>query len=303
MPKQSRVKGYFSTFHYDVKRLKDMLKDKTAINGSNFNSGIEYHIRVVFEREEIKNENLRAEIDKMSNESSGVQEKLLKEVANLKVIFKDVIQLCLWIVDSGCSKHMKGNLKLLINFVKKFIDSTETPSKEGLENLFRPMFDEYFKRSAIEAPSVSTAFDNSSENDTFLSTSLSVAVDSPLLIPSTSEEHSSSEPTNSVDVSNQEDNVAIDLNEFVNPFSTPVYEEAESSSNALDPSNMHTFYQQYHLENQWTKAHPLEQILKDPSKPVMTRSKLATDAQMCAFALTVCFMEPRNIKEAVDPNE
>nr|GEZ50143.1 retrovirus-related Pol polyprotein from transposon TNT 1-94 [Tanacetum cinerariifolium] len=31
-----------------------------------------------------------------------------------------VIQICLWCVDSGCSKHMTGNLKLLINFVWKF---------------------------------------------------------------------------------------------------------------------------------------------------------------------------------------
>ncbi|GJU26920.1 retrovirus-related pol polyprotein from transposon TNT 1-94 [Tanacetum coccineum] len=32
-----------------------------------------------------------------------------------------VIQLVLWIVDSGCSKHMTGNLSLLRNFVEKFI--------------------------------------------------------------------------------------------------------------------------------------------------------------------------------------
>nr|GEZ20449.1 hypothetical protein [Tanacetum cinerariifolium] len=32
-----------------------------------------------------------------------------------------VIQICLWCVDSGCSKHMIGNLKLLINFVWKFM--------------------------------------------------------------------------------------------------------------------------------------------------------------------------------------
>ncbi|GJS35158.1 retrovirus-related pol polyprotein from transposon TNT 1-94 [Tanacetum coccineum] len=32
-----------------------------------------------------------------------------------------VIQLILWIVDSGCSKHMTGNLKLLRNFIEKFM--------------------------------------------------------------------------------------------------------------------------------------------------------------------------------------
>nr|GFB38009.1 retrovirus-related Pol polyprotein from transposon TNT 1-94 [Tanacetum cinerariifolium] len=33
----------------------------------------------------------------------------------------DVIQICIWCVDSGCSKHMTGNLKLLIKFFWKFL--------------------------------------------------------------------------------------------------------------------------------------------------------------------------------------
>nr|GEZ42636.1 integrase, catalytic region, zinc finger, CCHC-type, peptidase aspartic, catalytic [Tanacetum cinerariifolium] len=32
-----------------------------------------------------------------------------------------VVQICLWCVDLGCSKHMTGNIKLLINFVWKFL--------------------------------------------------------------------------------------------------------------------------------------------------------------------------------------
>nr|GEV85034.1 uncharacterized mitochondrial protein AtMg00810-like [Tanacetum cinerariifolium] len=32
-----------------------------------------------------------------------------------------VVQICLWCVDSGCSKHMTENIKLLINFVWKFL--------------------------------------------------------------------------------------------------------------------------------------------------------------------------------------
>nr|GEV44157.1 hypothetical protein [Tanacetum cinerariifolium] len=34
---------------------------------------------------------------------------------------KKIVQLILFIVDSGCTKHMTGNLKLLCNFVKKFL--------------------------------------------------------------------------------------------------------------------------------------------------------------------------------------
>nr|GEU53455.1 retrovirus-related Pol polyprotein from transposon TNT 1-94 [Tanacetum cinerariifolium] len=39
-------------------------------------------------------------------------------IANLKL---DIVQLILIIVDSGCTKHMTGNLKLLCNFVEKYL--------------------------------------------------------------------------------------------------------------------------------------------------------------------------------------
>ncbi|GJX99199.1 retrovirus-related pol polyprotein from transposon TNT 1-94 [Tanacetum coccineum] len=32
-----------------------------------------------------------------------------------------IVQICLWIIDSGCSKHMTSNRALLINFVEKFL--------------------------------------------------------------------------------------------------------------------------------------------------------------------------------------
>ncbi|GJU57894.1 hypothetical protein Tco_1235660 [Tanacetum coccineum] len=42
-------------------------------------------------------------------------------VAETPTATNKVIQLILWIVDSGCSKHMTGNLKLLRNFLEKLI--------------------------------------------------------------------------------------------------------------------------------------------------------------------------------------
>nr|GEZ46968.1 integrase, catalytic region, zinc finger, CCHC-type, peptidase aspartic, catalytic [Tanacetum cinerariifolium] len=35
--------------------------------------------------------------------------------------FPRIVQICLWIINSGCSKHITGNRALLTNFVKKFI--------------------------------------------------------------------------------------------------------------------------------------------------------------------------------------
>nr|GEV91413.1 integrase, catalytic region, zinc finger, CCHC-type, peptidase aspartic, catalytic [Tanacetum cinerariifolium] len=46
-----------------------------------------------------------------------------------------VIQICLWCVDSGCSKHMIGNLNLLINFVWKFLGTVRLKNDHVAEIL------------------------------------------------------------------------------------------------------------------------------------------------------------------------
>nr|GEW13753.1 retrovirus-related Pol polyprotein from transposon TNT 1-94 [Tanacetum cinerariifolium] len=62
---------------------------------------------------------------------------------------------------------------------------------------------------------------------------------------------------------------------------------------------MHTFYQRHPSEHRWTKDHPLEQVIRNPSQSVRTRRQLASDGKMCMFALTVNQTEPKNIKEAM----
>nr|GEV78066.1 integrase, catalytic region, zinc finger, CCHC-type, peptidase aspartic, catalytic [Tanacetum cinerariifolium] len=39
----------------------------------------------------------------------------------IKSLPRTIIQICLWIIDSGCSKHMTGNRALLTNFTEKFL--------------------------------------------------------------------------------------------------------------------------------------------------------------------------------------
>nr|GEW74738.1 retrovirus-related Pol polyprotein from transposon TNT 1-94 [Tanacetum cinerariifolium] len=83
-------------------------------------------------------------------------------------------------------------------------------------------------------------------------------------------------PIQSATIAENVSNAMFDANTFVNPFATPSTSAVESSSlQYVDPSNMHTFYQPYPHEFQWTKDHPLEQ------------------------ALTVSSMEPKNVKEAM----
>ncbi|GJV22798.1 hypothetical protein Tco_1375493 [Tanacetum coccineum] len=93
----------------------------------------------------------------------------------------------------------------------------------------------------------------------------------------------------------QEDVAAFDKNDFYNPFHTPVLEEVESSSRFQDLSNMHEYYGRHHSTDLWTKNHPLEQVIGDPSKPVMTRRRLHIDVETCMYALIVSTI----IKEAM----
>nr|GFA10916.1 hypothetical protein [Tanacetum cinerariifolium] len=76
-------------------------------------------------------------------------------------------------------------------------------------------------------------------------------------------------------------------------------DQGETSSRHVDSSNMHTFYQRYPSEHRWTKDHPLEQVIGNPSQSVKTRLQLELDAEMCMFVLTVSRTKPKNIKEAM----
>nr|GEV08296.1 integrase, catalytic region, zinc finger, CCHC-type, peptidase aspartic, catalytic [Tanacetum cinerariifolium] len=95
------------------------------------------------------------------------------------------------------------------------------------------------------------------------------------------------------------ENAQVKNNEFINIFCTPVQDRGETSSHHVDSLNMHTFYQHHPSEHRWTKDHPLEQVIGNPSQSVRTRRQLESDGEMCMFALTVSRTEPKNIKEAM----
>ncbi|GKA08611.1 retrovirus-related pol polyprotein from transposon TNT 1-94, partial [Tanacetum coccineum] len=62
---------------------------------------------------------------------------------------------------------------------------------------------------------------------------------------------------------------------------------------------MHTFYQHHPSAQRWTKDHPLEQVIGNPSQSIRIRFQLKTDGEMCMFALIVSQTQPKNIKEAM----
>nr|GEW16337.1 hypothetical protein [Tanacetum cinerariifolium] len=106
-------------------------------------------------------------------------------------------------------------------------------------------------------------------------------------IPTNSSSLATNIPITSQDVDKLNPNAMVNSNTFVNPFAnSSTSAAASSSSQNVDPSNMHTFYQPYPHEFQWTKDHPLDQVIGEPSRPVLTRNQLRSDGNMCMYALT-----------------
>nr|GEV88333.1 retrovirus-related Pol polyprotein from transposon TNT 1-94 [Tanacetum cinerariifolium] len=100
----------------------------------------------------------------------------------------------------------------------------------------------------------------------------------------------------STDVDELNPNAMVDGNTFFNPFTKlSTSATASSSSQNVDPSNMHTFYQPYPHEFQWSKDHPLEQVIGEPSRPVLTRNQLRSDGDMYITSSWVLVPAPDNI--------
>ncbi|GJZ46958.1 retrovirus-related pol polyprotein from transposon TNT 1-94 [Tanacetum coccineum] len=164
------------------------------------------------------------------------------------------------------------------NFQDSSEDSQLVPSKTDLDNLFGPLYEEYYMTSSPEV-SNNSAENNFDNDNTFSSSSIVIEEDEAPQIVSSSTEQVATKPNSPVLNENadefvQEDDAEFDGNVLYNAPSTPVFEEAEAYSTYQDPSNMHEFHQKHHSSDKWTKNHPIEQVI-------------------------VSTIEPKNIKEAM----
>nr|GFB86502.1 hypothetical protein [Tanacetum cinerariifolium] len=176
-------------------------------------------------------------------------------------------------------------------------DKTVTTSNE-LVLLFSPMFDELLNGSskvvskssavsAADAPNERQQLTTPLNNHTTPATTCQTPPIATTII--------SSENINQAEPHAENDEVADD--EFINRFSTPMQDQGETSLSHVDSSNMHTFYQRYSSEHRWTKDHPLEQVIGNPSQSIRTRRQLESDAEMCMFTLTVSRTEPKKSRK------
>ncbi|GKE70281.1 retrovirus-related pol polyprotein from transposon TNT 1-94 [Tanacetum coccineum] len=69
----------------------------------------------------------------------------------------------------------------------------------------------------------------------------------------------------------------------------------------LQESSLNVQSSRFPLEliGRWTKDHPLENVIGNPSRPVSTRKQLETDAMWCYFDTFLTSVEPKNFKQAM----
>nr|GEX87303.1 hypothetical protein [Tanacetum cinerariifolium] len=140
--------------------------------------------------------------------------------------------------------------------------STQQPSEGELDLLFEAMYDDYF--GGQPSATVRTV-SPAQEPQVRQSSMASTTIADIAPIPTNSSSHATNILISSHDVDEQNPNAMVD-------------------------------------DNMFTKDHPLEQVIGEPSRPVVTRHQLRSDGDMCMYALSVSIMEPKNVKEAMtDP--
>ncbi|GKD18646.1 retrovirus-related pol polyprotein from transposon TNT 1-94, partial [Tanacetum coccineum] len=123
-----------------------------------------------------------------------------------------------------------------------------TPSTEDLDNLFGPMFEEYFEKRSSDTPINSAAQLTQLHEDSSSTSSITAKEHAVTPNVTTSVEQISPISLTEADEFNQEDSADFDDMGFV-------------------PHNPQ-------------KDHPLDQVIGDPSKPVMTRQRLQIDYEI-----------------------
>ncbi|GKA29115.1 hypothetical protein Tco_0715360, partial [Tanacetum coccineum] len=86
-----------------------------------------------------------------------------------------------------------------------------------------------------------------------------------------------------------------DLHPSVNPVAGEPG-SAQSTSGDVSLAEPNQVNQPPDHLRKWTKDHPLDNIVGNPSRPVSTRKQLASDALWCCYHTVLSKVEPKNFK-------
>nr|GEW88940.1 hypothetical protein [Tanacetum cinerariifolium] len=90
----------------------------------------------------------------------------------------------------------------------------------------------------------------------------------------------------------------VDNTPFINVFASKTNSEASSSRDSNSTESTYVAQTLHHL-NKWSKDHPLDNVIGNPSRPISTRKQLSTDALWCLYNSVLSKVEPKNFKSAI----
>nr|GEU83222.1 retrovirus-related Pol polyprotein from transposon TNT 1-94 [Tanacetum cinerariifolium] len=224
------------------------------------------------------------------------QNRTLVEAARTMLIFSKALMF-LW------AKVVATAYKLRLRTKFGSCNSLCTPTNKQLEILLQPMFDEYLEPLRAERPVFPAQAVQALVNSAGTPLSTTIDQDAPTLIisPSSSalQSHSlhqgiAAEPNYMEDRTN----ALVDNPPFVNVFSSKPHSEASSSGDISSIESPYVSQTLHHL-NKWSKDHPLDNVIGNPSRSVSTRKQLATDALWCLYSSVLSKVEPKNFKSAI----
>nr|GEW59144.1 hypothetical protein [Tanacetum cinerariifolium] len=145
------------------------------------------------------------------------------------------------------------------------------PTKKDWDILFQPMFDEYFFLLPSVASPVPALITLVPTNSICLPSSTLISQDAPS--PSTSQTPQDSQSlVSSLGVVEESHDIKVahlDNNPFFGvPSPEPNYKESPLSD--VIPTNAHSMNQPPEHLNKWTKDHPLDNVIGNPSRPTST---------------------------------
>ncbi|GJV80821.1 retrovirus-related pol polyprotein from transposon TNT 1-94 [Tanacetum coccineum] len=177
------------------------------------------------------------------------------------------------------------------------------PTNKELEILFQPMFDEYLEPTRVKRP-VSPAL-AVSVSVTSVGTPSSTTIDQDAPSPSHSPSSSTLQSPSlhqgvAAESTLMEDNpfAPVDNKPFINVFAPEPSSKASSSGDLSSAESPYVSQTLHHL-GKWSKDHPLDNIIGNPSRPVSTRKQLATDALRCLYNYVLSKVKPNNFKSAI----
>ncbi|GJZ22320.1 retrovirus-related pol polyprotein from transposon TNT 1-94 [Tanacetum coccineum] len=90
----------------------------------------------------------------------------------------------------------------------------------------------------------------------------------------------------------------MDNNPFVE-FPIPESSSKESSTQVFIPNHVRSINQPPENINKWTKDHPIDNVIGDPSRSVSIRQQLQDEALFCYFDAFLSSVEPKSYKDAL----